>query len=153
MDECHPSLSYCLPRRSRWERPYACIAVAKGLITPASTGWAAICQQFSPFLLKRVPFGGRNRKESGEVCRRAHKTSWLHATCLPHPKMHVGGASSPCLKPGVSAPTWMTYSACLSPCDSAGWQHLLELETSGTHRKVFAKGYRYLWLKRTMELD
>src|SRR2546422_10289655 len=64
MDECHPSLSYCLPRRSRWERPYACIAVAKGLITPALTGWAAICQQFSPFLLKRVPFGGSNRSKA-----------------------------------------------------------------------------------------
>jgi hypothetical protein len=33
----HPNLYHCLPRRSRWDRPYACIAIAKGHITHALT--------------------------------------------------------------------------------------------------------------------
>src|SRR6266566_680607 len=93
MDECHPSLSYCLPRRSRWERPYACIAVAKGLITPALTGWAAICQQFSPFLLKRVPFGGSNRGERAKISRSFRQFPKNGTTYLL--KCHTSGVKGP----------------------------------------------------------
>jgi pimeloyl-ACP methyl ester carboxylesterase len=45
--ECHPSSNHCPPRRSGWRYAYACIAIAKGFITRASTRWAVICQQFS----------------------------------------------------------------------------------------------------------
>ncbi len=49
---CHPSLNHYLPRPSRRHHAYACLAVSKGHLTPAWTGWAEIGQQFSPFLLK-----------------------------------------------------------------------------------------------------
>src|SRR3989442_11926382 len=61
-DECPPSLSHCLPRRSRWRHAYAGLAIAKGHVTRDMTRWLEIEQQFSPFLLKMAPCGVSNQE-------------------------------------------------------------------------------------------
>src|SRR6266849_10948183 len=54
---CPPSPYHYPPRRSGRSRTYAGLAIAKGNCTRATTRWPAIGQEFSPFLLKRAPFG------------------------------------------------------------------------------------------------
>src|SRR6266849_7146841 len=86
---CRPSLNHYLLRRSRRDRPYACIAISKGnLHLGFDQEWTEIGQQVGTLLLeKRSPARDINRKESKRVL--THKSSWLTCPPLVFPTPHA----------------------------------------------------------------